>query len=82
VEKIRENYRQICGKSPLLEITKRQVSAVQAQFDPSHYCCYIGMHHWPPWIEDAVRELHCGHIEFAHVESYHDAPGLIQALAC
>lgn len=25
--------------------------------------------------------MHRGHIEFAYVESYHDAPGLIQALA-
>jgi ferrochelatase len=25
--------------------------------------------------------MHRGQIEFAHVESYHDAPGLIQALA-
>jgi ferrochelatase len=116
VEEIRNNYRQIGGKSPLLEITRRQVSAVQAQFDPSHYRFYLGMRHWSPWIEDAVREMlrdgityavsivlaphysklsiakyqakietglemHRGLIEFAHVESYHDAPGLIHALA-
>jgi ferrochelatase len=29
----------------------------------------------------AGLEMYHGHIEFAHVESYHDAPGLIEALA-
>lgn len=116
VEEIRNNYRQIGGKSPLLEITRRQVAAVQAQFDPDQFRFYLGMRHWSPWIEDAVKEMlrdgithaisivlaphysqlsiaryqakiaaglemHRGHIEFAHIESYHDAPGLIQALA-
>jgi protoporphyrin/coproporphyrin ferrochelatase len=116
VEEICNNYRQIGGKSPLLEITHRQVAALQVQFDPEHFRFYLGMRHWSPWIEDAVRdmigdgithalslvlapqysklsiakyhakieaglEMHRGQIEFAHIESYHDAPGLIQALA-
>jgi ferrochelatase len=116
VEEIRNNYRQIGGKSPLLEITRRQVAAVQEQFDPDRYRFYLGMRHWSPWIEDAIKdmlrdgitqaislvlaphysklsiakyqariatalELHRGQIEFTHIESYHDAPGLIRALA-
>jgi protoporphyrin/coproporphyrin ferrochelatase len=116
VEEIRNNYRQIGGKSPLLESTRNQVAAVQAQFNPEHFRFYLGMRHWSPWIEDTVREMlqdgithaisivlaphysqmsiaryqakisagleiYRGHIEFAHIESYHDAPGLIQALA-
>ncbi len=116
VEEIRINYLQIGGKSPLLEITRRQVEALQAQFDPALFRLYLGMRHWSPWIEDTVREMlqdgithaisivlaphysqlsiaryqakiaaglemHHGHIEFAHIESYHDSPGLIQALA-
>jgi protoporphyrin/coproporphyrin ferrochelatase len=116
VEEIRNNYSQIGGKSPLFEITQRQVAAVQAQFNPEHFRFYLGMRHWFPWIEDTVREMlrdgithaisivlaphysqlsiaryqakiatglemHRGRIEFAHIESYHDSPGLIQMLA-
>ena len=113
---ITNNYRQIGGKSPLLEITRQQVQALQSRLDPAVYQLYLGMRHWSPWIEETVRdmledgirravslvlaphfskmsvaryqakiasglEMHHGQIEFAHIESYHDAPGLIQALA-
>jgi ferrochelatase len=116
LKEIRDNYQQIGGKSPLLEITKRQVAAIQAQSDTEKFRFYLGMRHWSPWIEDTIRDMledgitravslvlaphysklsiakyqakitagldmYHGHIEFAHVESYHDAPGLIQALA-
>jgi ferrochelatase len=116
LQEIRENYRQIGGKSPLLEITRRQIAALEGQFDPSRFKFYLGMRHWSPWIEETVRdmladgvthavslvlaphyskmsvaryqakiaagmEMYRGDIEFAHVESYHTAPGLIQALA-
>lgn len=116
MEEICNNYWQIGGKSPLLEITRRQVAAIQAHFEPSKFKFYLGMRHWAPWIEDTIREMledgisraislvlaphysklsiakyqtkiaaglgmYHGDIEFVHVESYHDAPGLIQALA-
>ncbi len=116
VQEISNNYRQIGGKSPLLEITRRQVGALQDRLDPGAFQMYLGMRHWSPWIEETVRdmlddgveravslvlaphyskmsvaryqakiasglEMHHGQIEFAHVESYHDAPGLVQALA-
>jgi ferrochelatase len=116
LEEICNNYQQIGGKSPLLEITRRQVAAIQSHFEPSKFKFYLGMRHWAPWIEDTIRdmledgisravslvlaphysklsiakyqakitaglEMYHGHIEFTHVESYHDAPGLIQALA-
>jgi ferrochelatase len=116
LEEIRENYRQIGGKSPLLEITRRQIHALERHFKPVDFKFYLGMRHWSPWIEETVRdmleesithavslvlaphysklsvaryqakiaaglEMYRGEIEFAHVESYHTAPGLIQALA-
>jgi ferrochelatase len=116
LQEIRENYRQIGGKSPLLEITRRQIAALEGHFKPSEFRFYLGMRHWSPWIEETVRdmladgvthaislvlaphyskmsvaryqakiaagmEMYRGDIEFAHVESYHTAPGLIQALA-
>lgn len=116
LEEIRNNYRQIGGKSPLLEITRRQMAVIQAHFDPHQFKFYLGMRHWSPWIEDTLRdmvmdgitqaislamaphysqmsvaryqakittglEMHRGEIDFAHIESYHNAPGLIQALS-
>ena len=116
VKEISHNYRQIGGKSPLLEITRRQVEALRARLEPSRFKLFLGMRHWSPWIEDTLRdmldegithaislvlaphyskmsiakyhakikaglEMHRGQIEFAHIESYHDTPGLIQALA-
>ena len=115
VDEITENYRAIGGRSPLLDVTRSQVDALQARLGED-YRCYLGMRHWAPWIEDAVREmvedgieravglvlaphysalsvaryqqkvadgleLHRGAIEFEHVSSYHDAPGLIEAFA-
>ncbi|MCB0074783.1 MAG: ferrochelatase [Caldilineaceae bacterium] len=54
---ITNNYRQIGGKSPLLEFTEQQVAAVQAQLDPAQFKCYLGMRHWAPWIEEVVGQM-------------------------
>jgi uroporphyrinogen decarboxylase/ferrochelatase len=115
LDEITENYRAIGGRSPLREITERQVTALQDALGPD-YRCYLGMRHWSPWIEEVVGrmvddgveraiglvlapqfsalsvaryqqkvgdglELHRSRIEFRHVASYHDAPGLIAAFA-
>lgn len=116
LEEIQNNYRQIGGKSPLLEISSKQVAAIAAHFDPGEFRFYIGMRHWAPWIEETIRDmledgvtdaisivlaphysqlsvakyqakirdglqLYRGHIEFEHITSYHDEPGLIEVLA-
>jgi ferrochelatase len=115
LEEITENYRAIGGRSPLLEISRRQVEALGDKLGGA-YRCYLGMRHWSPWIEEVVGEmfadgvthavslvlaphfsalsvaryqqriddgldLYRGRIEFAHVPSYHDAPGLVEAFA-
>ena len=54
---ITNNYRQIGGKSPLLEFTEQQVAAVQEQLDPAQFKCYLGMRHWAPWIEEVVGQM-------------------------
>ncbi len=116
LEEITHNYAQIGGKSPLMEITLRQIEAVKALLDPAKYRIYVGMRHWAPWIEEVIGqmigdgitravsmvlaphfssmsiakyqgkiadglEMVRGHIDFAHVANYHDAPDYIQALA-
>ncbi len=115
VEEITENYRAIGGRSPLLEVTRKQVDALAQELGDA-YRCYLGMRHWSPWIEDVVGQmieddvthavglvlaphfsalsvakyqqrvadgldLYRGRIEFEHIPSYHDAPGLIEAFA-
>ena len=48
VEEITENYRAIGGRSPLLEVTRRQVDALQEALG-DEYRCYLGMRHWSPY---------------------------------
>lgn len=57
LEEITHNYQAIGGKSPLLEISQRQVDAVRARLDPEKFRVYLGMRHWSPWIEDVVRQM-------------------------
>jgi ferrochelatase len=112
---ITNNYRQIGGKSPLLAFTRAQAEAIGSHLDPAKFKVYLGMRHWSPWIEDAIRdmlddgltqavslvmaphfsqlsiaryqakietalEMYRGQIAFAHIDSYHDVPGLIGPL--
>jgi ferrochelatase len=56
LDEITENYRAIGGSSPLLEVSRRQVHALAAELG-GDYCCYLGMRHWAPWIEDVVGQM-------------------------
>lgn len=59
LDEITNNYRQIGGKSPLPEFTRAQVDATMRVLNERglHVRAYIGMRHWHPWIEDAVRDM-------------------------
>nr|MBA3332361.1 ferrochelatase [Actinomycetota bacterium] len=46
----------IGGRSPLLEVTSRQVDALAEELGDD-YRCYLGMRHWAPWIEDVVGQM-------------------------
>jgi len=48
-----DRYRQIGGKSPLLEISQRQAAALQAKLGMP---VYVGMRHWNPFIKDVVEQ--------------------------
>lgn len=56
LEEISHNYREIGGKSPLLEITKKQVAAVAQGLD-ERFRVYLGMRHWAPWIEETIGQM-------------------------
>ena len=57
LDEIAHNYRSIGGKSPLLEVTRRQVAALAERLGTDRFACYLGMRHWAPWIEDAVARM-------------------------
>ncbi|HYE97596.1 MAG TPA: ferrochelatase [Planctomycetota bacterium] len=53
VAAFQDRYRQIGGRSPLLDITRSQASALQATLERP---VYVGMRHWTPTIEEAVAK--------------------------
>ena len=64
LDEITENYRAIGGRSPLLEVSRRQVDALAEELGDD-FRCYLGMRHWSPWIEDVVGEMVSDGIERA-----------------
>jgi ferrochelatase len=54
LEELKERYRAIGGKSPLLEITRAQVAGVQERLGTP---TFLGMKHAPPRIPEAVAEI-------------------------
>ena len=62
LEEVQERYRLIGGKSPLLEITRRQAAALHRRMESDGLRCrtFVGMRHWHPYIRDAVQEISAG----------------------
>lgn len=60
VEEFRGRYAQIGGKSPLNELTFAQAEATEKVLQSRDVDAkvYVGMRHWMPWIQDAVKEMH------------------------
>ncbi len=63
---VRERYRLIGGKSPLLAVTRRQAAALEAKLqgegklvesDLRPVKVYVGMRYWHPFIREAVRAM-------------------------
>jgi protoporphyrin/coproporphyrin ferrochelatase len=59
IEQVKERYRLMGGKSPLLEITKQQAAALEKTLnrDQARFKVYIGMRHWHPYIKDTVAAM-------------------------
>jgi protoporphyrin/coproporphyrin ferrochelatase len=56
--KIREHYRHMGGKSPILELTEAQAKALEARLkDSIDARVYIAMRYWKPFTEEAVASL-------------------------
>jgi len=59
VDEVRERYRLIGGRSPLLEITKRQAHALHVRLLKAQQPIevYVGMRHWHPYIHETLNVL-------------------------
>jgi ferrochelatase len=53
IAEFQDRYRQIGGRSPLSDITRRQAAALQARLSVP---VYVGMRHWSPYIREAAEQ--------------------------
>jgi len=62
VEELRNRYRKIGGRSPLLEITRAQSTALEKKLVENGYDArvYVGMKHWHPYIREVVPNIFSG----------------------
>src|SRR5688572_32319530 len=56
---VRERYRQIGGRSPILERTRAQADTLEAALNTSSrdFQVFVGMRHWHPYIKDTLAEM-------------------------
>ncbi|MGH9173445.1 MAG: ferrochelatase [Vicinamibacterales bacterium] len=63
LREITERYRQIGGRSPILELTTAQATGIEralnddADASDVRYKAYVGMRHWHPYIGDVVQRM-------------------------
>lgn len=59
VEEVRERYRLIGGRSPLLALTLAQAKALEERLnaDGRRFRVYVGMRNWHPFIQDTVKQM-------------------------
>lgn len=59
VQDVRERYREIGGRSPILERTQAQAEALEAALnaDGADFKTFVGMRHWRPYIKDSLAAM-------------------------
>ena len=59
IHEVRERYREIGGRSPILEQTQAQASALEAALNTNgrQFKAFVGMRHWHPYIKDTLAEM-------------------------
>lgn len=59
VHEVRERYREIGGRSPILQRTRAQADAIEwALNEQGHdFKAFVGMRHWHPFIKDTLAEM-------------------------
>lgn len=59
IAQIKERYRLIGGKSPLLDIARQQGNELERELNRKNdrFRVYLGMRHWTPFIKEAVKQI-------------------------
>jgi ferrochelatase len=60
LENLRERYRLVGGRTPLLDLTRDVAHKLQGRLDadaPGRYRVYIGMKHWHPFIGEVLPQM-------------------------
>lgn len=67
IHEVRERYREIGGRSPLLEQTREQAAALETALNKNgqQFKAFVGMRHWHPYIKDTLAEMQAYGIEKA-----------------
>jgi ferrochelatase len=62
IHEVRERYREIGGRSPILAQTRAQAAALEAALG-QEFRVLVGMRHWHPYIKDSLTEMRAAGIE-------------------
>src|SRR5512138_301000 len=67
VHEVRERYREIGGRSPILEQTQEQATALESALNQNtqQFKVFVGMRHWHPYIKDMLTEMQAQGIQRA-----------------
>lgn len=65
VHEVRERYKLIGGRSPILEQTQAQAAALQAALGGGTFKTFVGMRHWHPYLKDTLAQMQTQGIERA-----------------
>jgi ferrochelatase len=62
VQEITDRYRQIGGRSPILELTRAEAEGIQAALNDraapgESWRVWVGMRHWHPFIKETLQEM-------------------------
>ena len=65
VHEVRERYREIGGRSPILEKTQAQADALQSALNQhgQNFKVFVGMRHWHPFIQNTLADMRAQGIE-------------------
>jgi protoporphyrin/coproporphyrin ferrochelatase len=67
IHEVRERYREIGGRSPILERTQAQADALETALNVNgdQFKAFVGMRHWHPFIKDVLADMQAEGIEKA-----------------
>ena len=65
VQEVRQRYREIGGRSPILERTRAQAHAIESALNQQgqDFKAFVGMRHWHPFIQDTLAEMRSQRID-------------------